>query len=137
MNINMMHATIISGWKQCPKYFEEMQQDEREKVGDLLEGGLLGGGGPAVGDGIDGRGMGNNLNGDVFSAGDVGNSSVIGEDLLGFDNNLTTTVAAAPTMDVFGGAAPSLINNGGGATHDLLGFDDMSSSTMNNNQGLS
>jgi hypothetical protein len=84
------------------EYLEEMQRLEREKVGDLLEGDLLG-------SNKDGTQSG----GATFGNGDDG------ADLLGFDSNADSRV------DVFGGGPPSFAvtgNLGAGASDDLLGF---------------
>jgi len=79
---------------------------EREQVGDLLEGDLLG---DASGDGM--------FSGGIPSGGG-GGSSVGGADLLGFDAN----PGPPPATDVFGGASSSSgMANDFGA--DLLGFD--------------
>ncbi|KAL9178758.1 hypothetical protein ACHAXT_003889 [Thalassiosira profunda] len=78
-------------------YLEEMKREQQEKVGDLLEGDLLG-----------------DASGGIAPTDGAGGSS--GADLLGFDNNPT---------DVFGGASTPA-NNVVGGTDDLLGFGGMS-----------
>ena len=97
------------------EYLQEMQRDEQERVGDLLEGDLLGDTSASGGDGIS------------SSHGMVGNSGGDGAaDLLGFDNG-TTAASAGPQFDVFGGAiittAPPSMPAGGST--DLLGFDGL------------
>mmetsp|Transcript_39025 Transcript_39025/g.84111 ORF Transcript_39025/g.84111 Transcript_39025/m.84111 type:complete len:469 (+) Transcript_39025:96-1502(+) len=82
---------------------------EQEKVGDLLEGDLLG---DSSGDGMVSGGI------------PGGGSSVGAADLLGFDAN----PIPPPATDVFGGASASLgmANDfGDGGSADLLGFDGL------------
>mmetsp|Transcript_16085 Transcript_16085/g.33973 ORF Transcript_16085/g.33973 Transcript_16085/m.33973 type:complete len:882 (-) Transcript_16085:251-2896(-) len=99
--------------KDALEYLEEMQREQMENVGDLLEGDLLGNDATSSGGAPDSSGG--------FNGGGAA-------DLLGFDNN-----PPPPTTDVFGGAsaAPSMspMNNnnyGGAGAADLLGFDGLS-----------
>ena len=99
------------------EYLEEMQRLEHEKVGDLLEGDLLG----------------NNKDGMQSGRPIFGNSDD-GADLLGFDSNADSRV------DVFGKGPPSFAvtgNLGAGVSDDLLGIGGLPSGYSNDiNPGL-
>jgi len=95
--------------KEALEYLEEMQREEQERVGDLLEGDLLG-----------------NI--------DAGNTTIdnVGEDLLGF---ASSNPDPTPQVDVFGmsATAPIASTNDAatqGGSADLLGFSPDVNITM-------
>ena len=98
--------------KEALEYLEEMQREEQERVGDLLEGDLLG---------------------DTSNVA-AGNTSIdnVGEDLLGF---ASSNPNPTPQVDVFGMSSTAPITSTNDtATHggsaDLLGFSSDVNSTI-------
>ena len=98
--------------KEALEYLEEMQREEQEKVGDLLEGDLLG---------------------DTSNVA-AGNTTIdnVGEDLLGF---ASSNPDPTPQVDVFGmsATAPIASTNDAatqGGSADLLGFSSDVNSTI-------
>ncbi|KAL7529933.1 hypothetical protein ACHAXR_003232, partial [Thalassiosira sp. AJA248-18] len=105
--------------KDALEYLEEMKKLEEEKVGDLLEGDLLGAAAT----------MSSTVGGNSSANG--GMSCDYGADLLGFDNNPPTT----SSTHIFGGAVPpsamtGTMAGGGGVSADLLGFDGLTTGSF-------